>query len=149
MQACAEAMSMTYGLTGQKRQKFFVSSDVHPQSIALVQTRGSAIGLDIVVGDAEKVDFTGDDYCGALIQYPTTFGVVNDYAAFTERAHANKVSYFTMHNMLQQQPTLIVQGCLCVLGNIALYSNLCFDHVAVASQCRLVPVVQFESATAI
>jgi glycine dehydrogenase len=99
LQACAEAMSMTYGLTGQKRQKFFVSSDVHPQSIALVQTRGSAIGLDIVVGDAAKVDFTGDDYCGALVQYPTTFGVVNDYAAFTERAHASKVSQCTVYKL--------------------------------------------------
>ncbi|KAG5190576.1 glycine dehydrogenase [Tribonema minus] len=88
--ACAEAMSMTYSLGGQKRNKFFVSADVHPQSLALVRTRGGAIGLEIVVGDADSVDFSGKDFCGALVQYPTTFGDVQDYAAFTKRAHAGQ-----------------------------------------------------------
>lgn len=37
------------GLKGGKRRKFFVANDCHPQTIALVQTRGSAINLDIVV----------------------------------------------------------------------------------------------------
>ena len=37
------------GLKGGKRPKFFVADDCHPQTIALVQTRGSAINLDIVV----------------------------------------------------------------------------------------------------
>lgn len=83
---------MTFGLGNQKRSRFFVASDVHPQSIALVQTRGSAIGLDIVVGDADTVDFSKNDFCGALIQYPTTFGSVKDYSSFTQKAHDHKVS---------------------------------------------------------
>lgn len=37
------------GLKGGKRPKFFVADDCHPQTIALVQTRGEAINLDIVV----------------------------------------------------------------------------------------------------
>lgn len=37
------------GLKNGKRKKFFVAEDCHPQTIALVETRGSAIGLDIVV----------------------------------------------------------------------------------------------------
>jgi glycine dehydrogenase len=88
--AAAEAMSLTYGLANQKRKKFFVSHDTHPQSIALIQTRGGAIGLDIVVGKPEDVDFKGDDFCGALVQYPTTYGNAEDYSAFIDRAHANK-----------------------------------------------------------
>jgi len=88
--ACAEAMSMTYSLCGQKANKFFVSSDVHPQSLALVQTRGGAIGLDIIVGDPSSVDFSNKDFCGALIQYPTTFGDICDYSDFTKKAHSGK-----------------------------------------------------------
>lgn len=85
--AAAEAMSMCNGLKGGKRPKFFVADDCHPQTIALVQTRGSAISLDIVVGDATKADFTGKDYSGALIQYPNTYGDVNNPEAFVKKAH--------------------------------------------------------------
>lgn len=36
-------------MKGGKRPKFFVAEDCHPQTIALVETRGGAINLDIVV----------------------------------------------------------------------------------------------------
>lgn len=42
------------GLKNGKRNKFFVSEDCHPQTIALVQTRGSAINLDIVVSSSSS-----------------------------------------------------------------------------------------------
>ena len=41
---------------------------VHVQNIALVKTRGEALGMEIVVGDAEAADFSKKDYCGALVQ---------------------------------------------------------------------------------
>ncbi|CAM9892044.1 unnamed protein product [Pylaiella littoralis] len=85
--AAAEAMSMCNGLKNGKRKKFFVSEDCHPQTIALVQTRGSAINLDIVVGDPRAADFTCKGYSGALIQYPNTYGDVNNPEAFVKKAH--------------------------------------------------------------
>lgn len=39
------------------------------------------------VGDATKADFTGKDYSGALIQYPNTYGDVNNPEAFVKKAH--------------------------------------------------------------
>jgi glycine dehydrogenase len=95
-------MSMTYSLGGQKASRFFVADDVHPQSLALVRTRGSAIGLDIVVGDADSVDFSKGDFCGALVQYPSTFGALKDYTAFAKKAHAGKVRRTPLH--LRAQP---------------------------------------------
>ncbi|CAM9309278.1 unnamed protein product [Chrysoparadoxa australica] len=89
--AAAEAMFLCYGIGGKKQKQFFVSEDCHPQTIALVKTRGGAIGIDIVVGKADEVDFEGGTFCGSLIQYPTTYGNVEDYEAFVERAHASKV----------------------------------------------------------
>ena len=64
----------------------YCRQDCHPQSIALVQTRGSAVGLNIEVGDAALMDFASrDDICGVLVQYPNTYGVAADLSGLVER----------------------------------------------------------------
>lgn len=94
--AAAEAMQMTFALKGKKgkKNKFFVSNDVHPQTIALIDTRAGAVGIEVVKGDHSNVDFSAGDFCGALIQYPNTYGSVESpgesYKSFTERAHEGK-----------------------------------------------------------
>ena len=91
--AASEAMQMCFALKGKKnkKNKFFVSQDVHPQTIALIETRAGAIGIEVVVGDHSSADFSANDYCGAIIQYPNTYGEIaspgESYASFTERAH--------------------------------------------------------------
>jgi len=85
--ACAEAMSVCYNQANQKRKKFFVAEDCHPQNISLVETRCEALGMEVVVGPAEDADFSAGDYCGALVQYPSTYGSLNDWSAFTSKAH--------------------------------------------------------------
>ncbi len=91
--AAAEAMSMCYSLKNQKKNKFFVDARCHPQNISLVQTRGEALGLTIVVGDVEKdLDLSKKgDYCGVLVQYPDTYGTVKDWSPFIQRAHDHDV----------------------------------------------------------
>ena len=85
--AAAEAMALSHGAVTGARSRFFVSSDCHPQTIAVVQTRAESRGWEVVVGDVMSVALT-TDFFGALIQYPTTDGAVVDYSTFTERAHA-------------------------------------------------------------
>jgi len=91
--AAAEAMQMCFSLKGKKgkKNKFFISKDVHPQTIALIQTRSGVLGIDVVVGDHSNADFSAGDYCGAIVQYPNTYGAVESpgesYADFTARAH--------------------------------------------------------------
>jgi glycine dehydrogenase len=88
--AAAEAMQMTFALKGKKGKanKFFVAADVHPQTLGVLQTRAQAIGIEIVVGDATNADFSTKDYCGAVVQYPNTYGnAEGSYAEFTQRAH--------------------------------------------------------------
>src|SRR2546423_10767587 len=84
--AAAEAMTMCHGLK-EGRNVFFVSSDCHPQTIDVVQTRAKALGIEIVTGDYESFQFN-DQVFGALVQYPNTFGEIHDYSAFIEQAHA-------------------------------------------------------------
>jgi glycine dehydrogenase len=93
--AAAEAMQMTMALKGKagKKNKFFVSQDAHPQTIGVIETRAAAIGIHVVVGDHSKADFTQGDYCGAIVQYPNTYGSIESsgesYESFTKRAHEN------------------------------------------------------------
>ncbi len=84
--AAAEAMHLCYALSDGKRSTFFVAGDCHPQTIAVVQTRAGAIGVDVRVGDPAASDF--GDVFGVLLQYPATDGRVVDYAPIAEKAHA-------------------------------------------------------------
>ena len=86
--AAAEAMALCFAVTKQNdRHRFFVASNCHPQTIAVVRTRAEALGIEVVVGLPETVDWT-QRFCGALIQYPNSEGIVDDYRAFVEAAHA-------------------------------------------------------------
>ncbi len=90
--AAAEAMALCFAASGgsagrDEKEVFFIASDCHPQTIAVVQTRAHARGLRTVVGDHRTFNF-GDDVFGALVQYPATDGAVYDYREFCERAHA-------------------------------------------------------------
>src|ERR1700730_5295450 len=86
--AAAEAMALCFAITKQDdRHRFFVASNCHPQTIAVVRTRAEALGIEVVVGLPETIDWT-QQFCGALVQYPNTDGRVDDYRAFVEAAHA-------------------------------------------------------------
>lgn len=88
--AAAEAMAMTFSLCSQKRSKFFVDARCHPQTIALTQTRGKALGMTVIVGDAASAALDAT-YCGAMVQYPDTYGGLHDWSAFVAAAHAHEI----------------------------------------------------------
>jgi glycine dehydrogenase len=91
--AAAEAMVMSRALAqaaGRLGDVFFVSEQVHPQSVAVVKTRAKALGIEVVVGAHEKFDFAKTKAFGALIQYPGTDGALYDYTAFCQRAHQSQ-----------------------------------------------------------
>jgi glycine cleavage system P protein (glycine dehydrogenase) len=85
--AAAEAMGMCHNLV-RDRRAFFVAEDCHPQTIAVVRTRARSLGLTVHLGPASSVDPVGQDLMGALVQYPTTDGRIEDHAALAERLHA-------------------------------------------------------------
>jgi glycine dehydrogenase len=83
--ACAEAMTMSHALK-DGRNVFFVSDNCHPQNIEVVRMRAKPLGIEVVVGNHEKFQFT-DKVFGALVQYPDTFGAIHDFGNFVEEAH--------------------------------------------------------------
>jgi glycine dehydrogenase len=88
--AAAEAMTMCAATRRRKTgDRFLVAADCHPQTIAVVQTRAEPLGIDVVVQEHGDFDFDGTVF-GVLVQYPTTFGRVNDYSELCVRAHAGR-----------------------------------------------------------
>ncbi|MCK6561708.1 aminomethyl-transferring glycine dehydrogenase [candidate division KSB1 bacterium] len=86
--AAAEAMTTFYRAKHEPAGgRFFVSQDCHPQNIAVIKTRALPLGIEIIVGDHEKFEFTPEVF-GALLQYPASDGAVYDYREFCRRAHA-------------------------------------------------------------
>ncbi|HTQ80164.1 MAG TPA: aminomethyl-transferring glycine dehydrogenase, partial [Thermoanaerobaculia bacterium] len=90
--AAAEAMHLCAAVNSRSGKKaFFVAADCHPQTIAVIETRAQAAGIEVRVGRPEEIDFAspeGSDLLGLLVQYPTTEGRIVDYAPLAERAHA-------------------------------------------------------------
>lgn len=87
--AAAEAMSLCF--RHNKRRKIFVSQNIHPQTLSVVETRLSALEIQVEVGSIESVDFSDHEYAGVLIQYPDTFGDVKDFEKTATEARKNGV----------------------------------------------------------
>ncbi|MCX6144460.1 MAG: glycine dehydrogenase, partial [Ignavibacteriales bacterium] len=90
--AAAEAMTMLHGIVnkqtnGSPANKFFVSELCYAQTISVIRTRASAIGIEIVVGDHRNVKLD-KTYFAAIVQYPAQDGAVYDYRQFIESVHA-------------------------------------------------------------
>ena len=84
--ACAEAMTTAQRVAKSKAKAFFVDRDCHPQNIALVQTRAAPLGIEVIVGNPDKMD--ASKVFGALFQYPGTYGHVRDFTDHIAQLHA-------------------------------------------------------------
>ncbi|GEL11909.1 glycine dehydrogenase [Flavobacterium glycines] len=93
--AAAEAMSLLFDVRSREQKKnninkFFVSEEILPQTLSVLQTRSTPIGIELVVGNHETFDFS-NEFFGAILQYPGKYGQVNDYAAFIAKAKENEI----------------------------------------------------------
>jgi glycine dehydrogenase len=84
--AAAEAMTLAKRSTKSKSNVFFVSSGVHPQTLEVLRTRAEPLGIELTIGN--DADAMTTDCFGVLLQYPDTFGHINDYKALADAVHA-------------------------------------------------------------
>ncbi len=92
--AAAEAMILAYNsrskaLKQSDANQFFVSADCLPQTIDILKTRSTPLGIELTIGDENSFEFN-DKVFGCILQYPTVKGQINDYKNFTAKAHANE-----------------------------------------------------------
>ena len=84
--AAAEAMTLAKRSARSKSNVFFVSKNVHPQTLEVLRTRAEPMGIELHVGDDSEA-LTLDSY-GVLLQYPDTYGHVADHQALADAVHA-------------------------------------------------------------
>jgi glycine dehydrogenase len=102
--AAAEAMSLLFDVRSRDQKKnnickFFVSEEILPQTLSVLQTRSTPIGVELVVGNHETFDFS-TEFFGAILQYPGKFGQVNDYAGFIAKAHEKEIKVAVASDIL-------------------------------------------------
>ncbi|MNQ62939.1 Glycine dehydrogenase [compost metagenome] len=93
--AAAEAMALLFDVRTRDQKKnntnkFFVSEEILPQTLSILQTRSTPVGIELVVGNHETFDFS-NEFFGAILQYPGKYGQVNDYTAFVAKAKENEI----------------------------------------------------------
>ena len=102
--AAAEAMALLFDVRSRDQKKnntnkLFVSEEILPQTLSVLETRATPKGIELVVGNHESFDFSSD-FFAAILQYPGKFGQVNDYAGFIAKAHANEIKVAVAADLL-------------------------------------------------
>ena len=87
--AAAEAMAMCLA-SNKKANRFLVSKECHPQTIAVLQTRAEPLGIEIEVGDENNWQLDSS-VAGLLLQYPGTGGGITDPSAIVAAAKQARV----------------------------------------------------------
>jgi glycine dehydrogenase len=85
--AAAEAMALAERTAQAKTKSFFVDSEVHPQTLAVLRTRTEPLGWKLIIGDP-LADLDKADVFGGLLQYPGTSGAVRDLRPAIASLHA-------------------------------------------------------------
>ena len=93
--AAAEAMALLFAVREKDKKKnnaskFFVSEEILPQTLALLQTRSTPLEIELVVGNHEDFDFS-EDFFGAILQYPGKTGRVHNYKEFIQKANDSQI----------------------------------------------------------
>ena len=88
--AAAEAMALLHRVDRTGAMTFVVDSDTHPQTLAVLETRATPLGIVLDVRDVTD-GLPAEDCFGVLVSVPTSTGLVRDPAqlsALAEQVHA-------------------------------------------------------------
>ncbi len=91
--AASEAMIMLFNARPRAQAKtganvFFIDENLFPQTIDVIETRATPLGIEVVKGNFKNVELN-DKIFGAIVQYPAADGKIFDYKEFVNKAHEN------------------------------------------------------------
>ena len=98
--AAAEAMTLLQRVNKKNRSAtFIIAEDCHPQTIAVVQTRAEALDIEVVIGNPTELVGNTEAF-GMLLQYPGTYGHLEDISPLIEAAHAAQTLVATAADLM-------------------------------------------------
>lgn len=94
--AAAEAMIMLYNARPREAVKnnanvLLVSRNLFPQTIDVLKTRATPLGIEVRISCTKEFNFTPDVY-GIMLQYPNQYGAIHDYSELVNAAHEKGVA---------------------------------------------------------
>ncbi len=101
--SAAEAMSMLYHQRPSSKENaktLFVSDLCLPQTIDVLKTRAEPIGINIEVGNHEKININSSEYFAILVQYPAANGEVFDYTQLVDKAKEQEIASIVAADLL-------------------------------------------------
>jgi glycine dehydrogenase len=101
--AAAEAMTMLHGQrkgTKKSAETIFVSELCHPQTIDVLKTRATPLGIEVLVGDHRTVDLTQEKIYAIVVQYPASDGQIFDYTDLIAAAHELNINAVVAADLL-------------------------------------------------
>jgi glycine dehydrogenase len=93
--AAAEAMHLFHAARkpGKKNaHKFFVDENTFPQTLDVLRTRATPIGVELVIDKVSQFNIDDADFFAVMVQNPGNDGSLKDYSSFIESAHAKDIS---------------------------------------------------------
>jgi glycine dehydrogenase len=102
--SAAEAMSMLFHTRSKTKSdakaiKFFVAEHVFAQTIDVLKTRSTPLGIELVIGNHETTTLDAS-YFGAMIQYPTAQGSVLDFSGYVAKLQALEIKLIVAADLL-------------------------------------------------
>ena len=85
--AAGEALTLAHRALRGKRNKCLVSKNCHPQTLEILNTRATPLGIELVSFDETQQPAEWQDVFAVLVQYPDTYGTISQLQSLSERAH--------------------------------------------------------------
>ncbi len=85
--AAGEALTLAHRALRGKRNRCLVSKHCHPQTLDLLVTRATPLGIELVMIDESEPLSDWDDVFGVIVQYPDTYGTVQQLSDLCDTAH--------------------------------------------------------------
>ena len=88
--AAAEAMHLFHAsrkASKKNAHKFYVDENVFPQTIDVLKTRSTPIGVELVIGNIKNLDLSDGNLFAVMVQNPDNNGEVKDHSTFIGSAH--------------------------------------------------------------
>jgi glycine dehydrogenase len=102
--AAAEAMIMLFNARSRAKKKagsniFLVSKDCFPQTIDVLKTRSTPVGIELKIVDSNDFDLN-ENVFGILLQYPGKYGNIVNYKSLATACKENEIGVAVAADLL-------------------------------------------------